>query len=622
MPTLAPTVAASTGVDAGIADAGTIPSLFWDRVTGCPDKVAFREKRLGVWEETTWAEFGAQVRTCAYGLMELGVEPGDAVAILSEDRWEWFVSDLAILSVGAVSVGLYPSDGAETCGDQVGQVEARVWMVENQEQFDKATEARHRLPCLDWIVVMDPKGLRGVNDPAVLTFQELLQRGRRAEKTEASRMDERLGTVRADDPAILVFTSGSTGPPKGAVHSHRSMIAGMRAVYIGAAERGMNVGPEDEALVYLPLGHVWERSNFVGYLLVGNVANFCESPETLFADLKEVAPTVLQGVPRVWEKLKAGIEIGVDEATWFKRQAYRWGMVVGRWVCQAELAGDPVPRRARLLQFLAEWIVLRKLRERVGLHRVTNAFSGAAPVAPEILEFFLALGVPVREGYGQTETGLFVVTPADGCRPGKAGIPVPGVEYRLDETGEVLWKTPGMFLGYFRNPRATEEAFKDGFFRSGDLGSFDEDGYLRITGRGADSFVTSTGRNVAPQEIENMLKASDYILDAVVVGEARPHLAALIVLDEETASHYAQSRGVPFSSFAELSRRPEIAALIEGEVRKVNQRWSDREQIQDFRILKWELSRDEEELTPTMKVRRKLLCRRYADLIDDMYCGG
>lgn len=622
MPTLAPTVAASTGVEAEIATGETIPSLFWDRVARCPDRVAFREKRLGVWEETTWAEFGRRVRTCAYGLMDLGVEAGDRVAILSEDRSEWFVSDLAILSVGAVTVGLYATEGAEPCGDQVGLVDARVWIVENQEQFDKAMTVRHRLPSLDWIVVMDPKGLRHVGDPLVLAFEDLLQGRCRAERAAPARIRERLSAIRPDDPATLIFTSGSTGPSKGAVHSHRSLIAGMRAAYIGAAHLGMNVSPEDETLVYLPLGHVWERSNFVGYLLIGNVANFCESPETLFADLKDVAPTVLHGVPRVWEKLKARIEIAMDEATWLKRQLFRRGILAARRVSRAVLAGKPVPRHDRILRFLADWIVLRKLRERVGLHRVTNALTGAAPIAPEVLEFFLALGVPLREGYGQTETGIFVITPADGRRPGKAGIPVPGVEYRVDGSGEILWKTPGMILGYFENPRATEEAFVDGFFRSGDLGAFDEDGYLEITGRATDTFVTSKGRNVAPQQIENMLKASDFIMDAVVVGEARPHLTALVVLDEETASHYAQTHGVPFSSFADLSSRPEIVSLIQGEVRKVNERWSDREQITDFRILKWELSRDEDELTPTMKVRRKFLCHRYNDLIEEMYFGG
>ena len=316
MPMLAPTVAASTGAETGTGIGETIPGLFWDRVTRCPHKVAFREKRLGVWKETTWGELGARVRTCAYGLMELGVDPGEHVAILSEDRSEWFVSDLAILSIGAVTVGLFPTDGAEPCGDQVGQVEARVWIVENQEQSDKAMKVRHRLPFLDWIVVMDPKGLRQVRDPILLTFEDLLERGRQGEKTAPTRIRERLSGIRPDDTATLIFTSGSTGPPKGAVHSHRGMIAGMRAAYVGAAERGMNVGPEDETLVYLPLGHTWERSNFVGYLLMGNVANFCESPETLFNDLKEVAPTVLHGVPRVWEKLKAWIEIAVEEAPW------------------------------------------------------------------------------------------------------------------------------------------------------------------------------------------------------------------------------------------------------------------------------------------------------------------
>jgi long-chain acyl-CoA synthetase len=622
MPMPAPTVAASTGAEGEIAGAETIPSLFWDHVSRCGERVAFREKRLSIWQETTWADFGRRVRTCAYGLMDLGVEPGDRVAILSEDRPEWIVSDLAILSVGAVSVGLYPSYGAAPCEHIVGETEARVWIVENQEQFDKALKIRHELPSLEWIVVIDPKGLRFIEDPMVLAFEQLLERGRQGEKAHPKRLDGRLSAIRPEDTAILVYSSGSTGPSKGIIHSHNSMIAGMRAMYTGAADLGLIVSAEDETIVYLPLGHMWERSNFVGYLLVGNIANFCESPETLFADLKDVAPTYLVGVPRFWEKLKAGVEIAMDEATWLKRQAYHWGMVAGRRVCRAELAGKPVPRHARLLRSLAEWIVLRKLRERVGLHRAAVAGSGAAPIAPEVLEFFLVLGVPIREGYGQTETGLFVVTPVGGHRPGKAGVPLPGVEYRVDGSGEILWKTPGMCLGYFKNPKANEEAFVDGYFRSGDLGSFDEDGYLQLTGRAVDSFNTAGGRLVAPQNIENMLKASDYIMDAVVVGEARPFLTALIVLDEETASHFAQTHGVPFSSFADLSRRPEIVRLIEGEVRKVNERWSDREQIVDFRILKWELSRDEEELTPTMKVRRKHLCQQYNDLIEEMYSRG
>jgi long-chain acyl-CoA synthetase len=622
MPMLAPTVATNTGVEVEIAGSETIPSLFWDRVSRYGDRVAFREKRLGFWRETTWAEFGRSVRTCAYGLMDLGVEPGERVAILSEDRSEWFVSDLAILSVGAVTVGLYPSYGAAPCEHIVGEIEARIWIVEDQEQFDKAMQIRRELPYLEWIVVIDPKGLCHIEDPMVVTFEQLLQRGRQEEKAQPQRLGERLSAIRPDDTATLIYSSGSTGRSKGIIHSHSSMIAGMRAAYYGAAHLGMNMTAQDESIVYLPLGHVLERSMFVGYLLVGNIVNFCESPETLFADLKEVAPTWLAGVPRVWEKLKAGVEIAVDEATWLKRRVYRWGMLTGRRVCRAELAGEPLPWHTRLLRSLAEWIVLRKLRERVGLHRVAHAFSGAAPIAPEVLEFLRALGVPIREGYGQTETGLFVFTPVDGIRPGKAGVPIPGVEYRVDENGEIFWKTPGMCQGYYKNPKATAEAFVDGYFRSGDLGTFDDDGYLRITGRAADSFNTAGGRLVAPQNIENMLKASDYIMDAVVVGEAQPFLTALIVLDEETASHYAQTHGVPYSSFAELSRRPEIVRLIDGEVRKVNERWSDKEQVLDFRILKWELSRDEEELTPTMKVRRKYLCQRYTDLIEEMYSRG
>ncbi len=381
----------------------------------------------------------------------------------------------------------------------------------------------------------------------------------------------------------------------------------------------MGFDERDETVVYLPLCHLMQRTGLVGMLMVGGVANFAERPETLFADIKEIAPTFFMGVPRTWEKLKAKVEIALSEATWAKRLAYRWGLSVGHKVSRIELAGAPVPFFLRARRFLAEWMVLRKLRERLGLHRVRYAGTGAAPIAPEVMEFILALGIPIREGYGQTESAISILTPENRVRLGKAGVPVPGVQCRIAEDGELLLKTPGMFQGYYKNPEATEKAFIDGWFRSGDLASFDEEGYLQLIGRASDSFVTSKGRNVEPQDLENMLKASDYVMDAVVVGEGKPFLTTLIVLDEETVSHYAQSHAVPFSTFADLSRRPEIVRLIEGEVRKINERWSDREQLLDFRILKWELSDDEGELTPTMKVRRKFLCRRYQDLIEEMY---
>jgi long-chain acyl-CoA synthetase len=328
---------------------------------------------------------------------------------------------------------------------------------------------------------------------------------------------------------------------------------------------------------------------------------------------------VYSGVPRTWERFKARIEIGRDEAPWSKRQTLRFGLAVGRrwWACQRDHR-RPSPG-LRLLHLAAEWAVLRKVRQRLGLSRVRLAAVGAAPVAAEVIEFLRAVGVPLREGYGQTETGFTVITPEEGVRPGRIGLPLPGVEFQVSDSGEILCRGPGLLQGYLNEPELTAQCLQDGFFHSGDVGHFDEAGYLVLTGRAKDMLITSLGRNVAPQNLENMLKASPYIMDAVLVGEGRPFLTALIALDEETVSHHAQTRGLPFASLADLAVHPGIRRLIESEVAQVNRRWSDREQIRDFRLLRWELSSEDEELTPTLKVRRQLLCERYRALIEEMY---
>ncbi|MBI2502096.1 MAG: AMP-binding protein [Candidatus Latescibacteria bacterium] len=596
-------------------EAATIPALFWERVRRSGNKVALRHKDYGIWNEVTWTEYGEQVRACAFGLINLGLQPGERVAILSEDRPEWFYADLGTQCSGGVAVGIYATNSAEQCRYIVEHSEARVWFVEDQEQFDKAMQVRDSLPELCWIVVFDPKGLRRVDDPMVLTFDALLEQGRSLEQVEPELLEQRMAAIDPDDLAILFYTSGTTGPPKGVMQSHRSFLEGVRPF---RATFDWNQG--DEVVVYMPLCHLGERTcSFLLGMVCGYTANFIETPDTLFRDLKEVSPTFFFGVPRTWEKFKARVEIGMEEATWVKRWSYKLSLKVGYHCCPYRLRGESPPLPLRLLHVLAEFSVLRKLRKRLGLERLQNAFVGAAPVAPEVVEFFWALGVPLRELYGQTETGITVMTPEGKVRLGKIGLPLPGVEFRTDEEQEILCRGPGLLQGYFKNPELTAEKLREGWFASGDQGYFDEEGYLVLDGRVKDMMITSLGRNVAPQNLENMLKASSYIMDAVLVGDGKPFLTALIVLDEETVSHYAQTHNIPFANLADLARKPEIVRLIDGEVQKVNRNWSDREQVRDFRILNWELSSEDEELTPTLKVRRFFLCQKYADLIEEMY---
>ncbi len=612
-----PTASASAGAELAVltAEPETIPGLFQDRVHRHPDRVALRKKDFGYWREITWAEYGEQTRTCGFGLMALGLEPGERVAILSEDRPEWLYADLGIQSAGGITVGMYATASAEQCGYIAGHAEVRIWIVEDQEQFDKAMEMRANLAALRWIVAIDPKGLRRVDDPQVITFDELLERGRTLEQVEPQLLAQRTVAVEPDDTAVLFYTSGTTGPPKGVMHSHRSALDGMRP--LGDL---LGMSQQDELIAYAPLCHIGERMfSMLAGLRYTPVVNFAETPDTLFRDLVEVAPTFFFGFPRTWEKMKARIDIDMAEATWFKRRIFKLCFGLGERFSACQLEDRAAPRWLRPARWLADLAVLRKLRQRLGLGRVRTAGVGGAAVAPEILTFFRALGVELREGYGQTEAGLTSWTPADGVRLGRAGVPMAEVEFRTSDEGELLIRSPGLLQGYFKNPEQTAQVLQDGWYHTGDIGHIDEEGYLVITGRVKDMIITAAGRNIAPANIENMLKASDYIMDAVVVGEGRHFLTALIVLDEETASHYAQTHGVPFATYADLAAHPDMVALIDAEVQSVNRRWSDREQILDFRILQWELSSEDDELTVTQKVRRSFLCERYADLIEEMY---
>ena len=593
----------------------TIPGIFWNQVKTRQDQIALRHKDFGIWQEVTWAEYGEQVRACAFGLMSLGLQPGDRVTILSEDRPEWFYADLGIQSAGGIAVGLYATGSADQSGYVVGHAEAQIWVVEDQEQFDKAASARAQLPELAWIVVIDPKGLRDVDDPTVITFDDLLERGRDLERVEPNQLEDRLSAIDPDDTAILFYTSGTTGRPKGVMHSHATCLRNLESL-----DDFLQVTERDELLVYGPLCHVSERwLGLINTVRSGATANFAELPETIFSDLVEVAPTLFFAMPRSWEKLKARISIGIEEATWLKRSAYRFALRIGYRRIPYLLKQRSTPLWLGLAWTLTYVVIVRKLLERLGLHRVRVAAVGAASVAPEVIEFMLAHGIPIREAYGATEMGIPITTPENDNRPGLKGTLVDGFEVRINPEGELLFRGPGLMQGYYKDTEKTEETLKHGWYHTGDVGSFDDDGYLTLTGRTKDMIVTSAGRNIYPQAIEDMLKASDYILDAIVIGEAKPYLTTLIVLDEETVSHHAQTHGIPFSSYADMTSKPEIVRLIDGHIQSVNRRWSDREQIVDFRILKWELSDEDDELTATMKVRRSYMVKQYSDLIDEMY---
>ena len=564
----------------------SLPGLLLRHASERPDDVALREKHRGVWRETTWAQYAERSARVGLGLLELGVQPGDKVAIHSENRPEWLLADLGAQGVGAVVTGIYPTSPAAEVEYLLGHSESVVLIAEDEEQLDKALAVREQLPALRHIVLVDPRNVRVLDDPMILTFAELEELGERRERSE---WDERAGRLEPDATAIIVYTSGTTGPPKGAMISHANLMAAadaFLAVY--------DVGPSDEVLSYLPLCHIAERLfSVIDALAAGYVVNFGEGGASFTQDLRDVQPTFFLGVPRVWEKMMAGVEIRVADASRLKRRLHAAG------------------------------VAKRPLREKLGMSRCRIALSGAAPIAPQVLEYFQRLGVPIREGYGQTEnTAVATYTPEDDVRIGTVGKAAPGVELRIAEDGEILTRSAAVFQGYFKNPEATAETVDaDGWLHTGDVGVLSEDGFLTITDRKKDIIITAGGKNISPSEIENKLKVSPYVREAVVIGDRRKFLTALIGIESDTVGDWATRRGLPFTTYADLSAKPEVRELIEGVVDEVNREFAQVETIKRFTLLTKELDHEDGELTATQKVKRRALEERFAKEIEELYAA-
>lgn len=598
------------------AKARTPAELFWRRTDEWSTRVALREKRLGRWRSITWRDYGLAATWTAHGLRELGLARGDVCSILADNRPEWLYCDLAALSLGAIGNGIYTTSSPQQVAYVLRDSDTRIIVVENDEQLDKVLEVRTACPRLERIVVIDTDGLRDFADPQVVGFAELLTRGR----ARLNRLDDLRAEIDAageNDTAILVYTSGTTGPPKAASIGNSSIMA-----QIARAHVIMPLGPGDETLSFLPLCHIAERMGSVfNPLACGSTVNFAESPETAMADLREVAPTGVFAPPRVWERMYSAVTLAMNDALPIAQWAYRWAGRVGAADARARLTAEPRPLAKRGAAWLARAIVFKHVRQSLGLDRVRWAVTGAAPIAPELLHWFLALGVDIREAYGQTETtGLATINPLGANRPGTCGPAAPGVELRIDATGEILIRGPVLFAGYRGKPEATAAAIDaDGWLHTGDVGEIDAAGYLRITDRLKDILITAGGKNIAPTELENRLKASPYIADAVVIGDRRPFLTSLIMIDHDTVAAFAQDEAVPFTNYASLCAAAAVRDLIAGEVARVNRDFARVEQIKDFRLIDVLLTPEDEELTPTMKLKRRVIAEKFAPLIAAMY---
>ncbi len=601
-----------------VLEGDTLTALFWNGVRLRSEQVWLRQKELGIWRSHTWQQTGEAVREISAGLLSLGFARGEVASILANTTVDWVLADLAILSCAGVANGIYPTDAAEQVEYLCADSATTVLFVEDDEQLDKALEVRERLPLLRHIIVFDLKGLRTLKDPAVLGLDALRALGRELMQRQPAALDERIKQVQPEDLAILVYTSGTTGRPKGAMHTHKGMVYTVRGYNTLIAQT-----TEDERMCFLPLCHIAERAGGeYSSLYTGSKLNFVENPETIPENVREIAPTVFTAVPRVWEKFYSGVMISLKEAGRLQQLVYGWAIGVGYRIADRVVAGQDVSWSLKLQFMLARWLALDNTRRLIGIHRARYCVTGAAPISPDLVRWYLALGVPMLEVWGMTETcGASTGNPASRIKPGSIGPAADFNEVRLDPaTGEILVRGTNVFKGYLNLPEKTAETIDaDGWLHTGDVGVMDEDGYFRITDRMKDIIITAGGKNITPSELENELKFSPYITDAVVIGDRRPYLVSIIMIDQDNVEKFAQDQDIPFSNYASLTRAPQVLELIQTEIDRVNAKFARVEQIKKFFLLDRQLSAEDEELTPTMKLKRKLVEKKYEAQIEALY---
>lgn len=594
----------------------SLPGMLFEQASRRGPAVALRHKSLGIWRRVSWSEYAENVRKVAASLIAFGLRHRENVAVLGENRPEWLYSSLGIMAAGGATCGVYPTSAPEQVLYLLDHSETRFLFVENEEQLEKV------LPILaqtrvERVVVWDPKGLWGFRDPRVVFLEDFEKEGAALRAREPALLSERLAQVSPEDTAMIIYTSGTTGNPKGAMLSHGSALFMSEALIEGNGAR-----VDDELISYLPLAHVYENlGSVLQHLRVGYVVNFVESLDTLFQNLREVSPTYFASVPRIWEKLASTIELRMADSTWMKRKLYRLAVDVGRRWDVARRKGE-VPAGLRLARLVTYWMVFEPLKRRIGFDRARLAFSGAAPASPELFGYFQAMGIPLVEGYGMTEsTGVIAVNRPERALVGTVGEPLPGIEVKLDDDGEILTRGPHVFKGYFKDPEQTARAVDpEGWLHTGDVGAWVE-GRLAIVDRKKDLIITAGGKNIAPAYLENKLKFSPYIQDAVVVGDRRKFVVALILIDEENVTKFAQDNRLPFATFAELTQAPEVTKLIAQEVDQVNRTLSQVESIKKFALLPRRFYEEEGDVTPTKKVKRRNVESRYADLVESLYRG-
>ena len=594
----------------------TIPGLFWHRVITESDRVAIREKDFGIWNEYTWRHYGDQARLIGLGLKALGLQRGDVCSIASEINREWLFADLGIICAGGVTNGVYPTDSANQVEYLITDSGTRFYFAEDEEQLDKVLEVRESTPTLERVIIFDMEGLRSFHDEQCIGIEELLDIGRAWLADHPETWEREIRAAEPEDLMIMTYTSGTTGRPKGAMISHRNMICQMNLL-----RKAMPMHRGDDQLGFLPLAHIAGRV-FYTFAPMQSCAtvNIVESLETTVQDQQEVSPTVHFAVPRVWEKQYSTVSIKLEEATALGRFAYDRALAIGRRAAEFRKRREPLPGGLAVLSFIADLLVFRNVRRLLGIDRCRWLSTAAAPIAPDLIEWYWALNRPMYEIYGQTECSAIATANTEAhCRIGSVGRPISGIDIKLSDEGEILIRGPSVIQGYWNQPGKSAETIVDGWLHTGDVGRIDADGYIYILDRMKDIIITAGGKNITPSEIENQLKFSPYISDAVVVGDRRPYLTCLVMIDQENVERFAQVNDVPFTNYTSLCRTDAVVDLVGREVEKVNTRFARAETLKKYRLIDQLLDPEDEELTPTMKLKRKVVNVKFADLIDSMY---
>ena len=594
----------------------TIPKLFVRKAREYGERVAIREKEFGVWRPITWAQYLENVRRFSLGLATLGLQKEEKVAMIGENRPEGLFAEMAALCAGGVAVWLFQDALLDEVQYIVDHCDARFLVVEGQEEVDKALAIKARCPKLERIIWDDPKGMRDYRDPALIRFSEIQRLGQEFEARHPSQFDALVESGRGEDVCLLFYTSGTTAKPKGALLTHTNMLKmGQNLMRVDPYQ------PSDDFVSFLPMAWIGEQMMSISCgLMAGFTLNFPEEPETVLANLREIAPHTIFSSARFYEQMVRTLQVKCLDASRIKRKTYQTALQVGYRLADCKLGKRAAPWTLRTLGYLADQIVHRKLRDHLGLSRIRNAYSGGSALGPDYFRFFHAVGVNLKQIYGQTEiAGISVVHRSDDIKYDTVGKPIPETEVRITPEGEILSRSPSVFKGYYKDPQATTHALRGGWLHSGDTGFIDPDGHLVFFDRTKDVFTLNDGSRFSPMFLESRFKFSPYVKDAWVLGHQRPFAAAVICIDAGVVGKWAEDNRIAYTSYQELSQKPQVYALIQSEICKANALLPAAARVRRFLNLHKEFDADDEELTRTRKLRRAFLEERYRDLVEAMY---